>query len=54
MLKQKSQSKVYNIVAPIHPSKEEVINAQKGLSYSGARYQRQNHFARKADSRIGF
>lgn len=37
MLEQKSQSKVYNIVAPIHPSKEEVINAQKGLSYSGER-----------------
>ena len=37
MLKQKFQSKVYNIVAPIHPSKEEVINAQKGLYYSGGR-----------------
>ena len=37
MLAQKSRSKVYNIVAPIHPSKEEVINAQKGLSYSGER-----------------
>ncbi|WP_333851969.1 hypothetical protein [Epilithonimonas sp.] len=37
MLEQKSQSKVYNIVAPIHPSKEEVINAQKGLPYSGER-----------------
>lgn len=37
MLEQQSQSKVYNIVAPIHPSKEEVINAQKGLSYSGER-----------------
>lgn len=37
MLAQQSQSKVYNIVAPIHPSKEEVINAQKGLSYSGER-----------------
>lgn len=37
ILAQKSQSKVYNIVAPIHPSKEEVINAQKGLLYSGER-----------------
>lgn len=37
MLAQKSRSKVYNIVAPIHPSKEEVINAQKRLSYSGER-----------------
>ncbi len=37
MLEQKSRSKVYNIVAPIHPSKEEVINAQKGLPYSGER-----------------
>jgi len=37
MLEQQSQSKVYNIVAPIHPSKEEVINAQKGLSYYGER-----------------
>lgn len=37
MLDQQSQSKVYNIVAPIHPSKEEVINAQKGLPYSGER-----------------
>lgn len=37
MLENQSQSKVYNIVAPIHPNKEEVINAQKGLSYSGER-----------------
>ncbi|WP_409516670.1 NAD(P)-binding domain-containing protein [Epilithonimonas sp.] len=37
MLEQKSQSKVFNIVAPIHPSKEEVINAQKGLPNSGER-----------------
>lgn len=37
MLSQKSRSKVYNIVAPIHPSKEEVINAQKRLPYSGER-----------------
>lgn len=37
MLNNQSQSKVYNVVAPIHPNKEEVINAQKGLSYSGER-----------------
>lgn len=37
MLKNNSQSKVYNIVAPIHPNKEEVINAQKGIPYSGER-----------------
>ncbi len=37
MLNNNSQSKVYNIVAPIHPNKEEVINAQKGLPYSGER-----------------
>ena len=37
MLENNSQSKVYNIVAPIHPNKEEVINAQKGLPYSGER-----------------
>ncbi len=37
MLEQKSRSKVYNIVALNHPSKEEVINAQKGLPYSGER-----------------
>lgn len=37
MLDNKSKSKVYNIVAPIHPNKEEVINAQKGFSYSGER-----------------
>ncbi len=37
MLENQSQSKVYNIVAPIHPNKEEVINAQKGLPYSGER-----------------
>lgn len=32
-----SRSKVYNVVAPIHPNKEEVINAQKGLPYDGER-----------------
>lgn len=35
MLDNKSESKVYNVVAPIHPNKEEVINAQKNLPYSG-------------------
>ncbi|MNY80925.1 hypothetical protein D3C86_2222160 [compost metagenome] len=28
---------MYNVVAPIHPNKEEVINAQKDLPYSGER-----------------
>lgn len=37
MLDNQSESKVYNVVAPIHPNKEEVINAQKDLSYSGER-----------------
>ncbi|WDF46269.1 hypothetical protein PQ459_15325 [Chryseobacterium sp. KACC 21268] len=37
MLDNQSQSKVYNIVAPIHPNKEEVINAQKDLPYNGER-----------------
>ncbi|MCX8533977.1 NAD(P)-binding domain-containing protein [Chryseobacterium luquanense] len=37
MLDNKSESKVYNVVAPIHPNKEEVINAQKGLPYDGER-----------------
>lgn len=37
MLNNQSQSKVYNIVTPIHPNKEEVINAQKGLPYNGER-----------------
>lgn len=37
MLNNQSQSKVYNIVAPVHPNKEEVINAQKGLSFEGER-----------------
>lgn len=37
MLENESQSKVYNVVAPIHPNKEEVINAQKGLPYFGER-----------------
>ncbi|WBV61178.1 hypothetical protein PFY12_03430 [Chryseobacterium camelliae] len=37
MLDQQSQGKVYNLVAPVHPNKEEVINAQKDLPYSGER-----------------
>lgn len=37
MLDNQSQSKVYNIVAPIHPNKEEVINTQKDLPYKGER-----------------
>jgi nucleoside-diphosphate-sugar epimerase len=37
MLDHQSQSKVYNVVAPIHPNKEEVINAQKDLPYDGER-----------------
>ncbi|WP_284460327.1 NAD-binding protein [Chryseobacterium sp.] len=37
MLKNQSQSKVYNVVAPVHPNKEEIINAQKDLPYSGDR-----------------
>ncbi|WP_159478620.1 NAD(P)-binding domain-containing protein [Chryseobacterium sp. 18068] len=37
MLDNHSESKVYNVVAPIHPNKEEVINAQKDLPYEGTR-----------------
>ncbi len=37
MLDNHSESKVYNVVAPIHPNKDEVINAQKDLPYSGER-----------------
>ncbi|UHO39794.1 hypothetical protein H5J24_06995 [Chryseobacterium capnotolerans] len=37
MLKNNSQSKVYNVVASVHPNKEEIINAQKDLQYSGER-----------------
>lgn len=40
MLENKSESKVYNVVAPVHPDKEEVISAQKGLPYSGKRADR--------------
>ncbi len=37
MLEKQLHSKVYNVVAPIHPDKEEIINAQKDLPYSGER-----------------
>jgi hypothetical protein len=37
MIQNQSESKVYNVVAPIHPNKEEVINAQKDLPYHGER-----------------
>jgi len=37
MLNNQSQSKIYNVVAPVHPNKEEIINAQKDLPYSGDR-----------------
>ncbi|MCS3532185.1 NAD(P)-binding domain-containing protein [Chryseobacterium sp. JUb7] len=37
MLDHQSQGKVYNVVAPIHPNKEEIINAQKDLPYTGER-----------------
>ena len=37
MLDNQTQSKVYNVVAPVHPNKEEVINAQKDLPYAGER-----------------
>lgn len=37
MLDNQSESKVYNVVVPIHPNKEEVINAQKDLPYDGER-----------------
>lgn len=37
MLDNHSESKVYNVVAPIHPNKEEVINAQKDVPYEGTR-----------------
>lgn len=37
MLDQQLTSRVYNVVAPVHPNKEEVINAQKGLPYTGER-----------------
>lgn len=40
MLDIHSQSKVYNVVAPVHPNKEEIINAQKDLPYSGERNQK--------------
>lgn len=31
MIEQKFQSKIYNVVAPLHPTKSEVINIQKGI-----------------------
>jgi hypothetical protein len=34
MIVLESQSKIYNVVAPLHPSKSEVINAQKGIDNS--------------------
>lgn len=37
ILENQSQSKVYNVVAPLHPNKEEVINVQKNLPYKGER-----------------
>lgn len=37
MMDNHSESKVYNVVAPIHPNKEEVINAQKDVPYEGTR-----------------
>ena len=37
MLDNQSKSQVYNVVAPIHPTKEEVISAQKNLPYEGDR-----------------
>ncbi len=37
ILKNSLTSKVYNVVAPVHPDKEEVINAQKDLPYLGKR-----------------
>ena len=38
MLNNHSQSQVYNLTAPLHPSKEAVINTQKGLPYSGEEF----------------
>lgn len=37
MLDQQSEGKVYNLAAPVHPNKEEIINAQNNLPYSGER-----------------
>ncbi|MDQ1857177.1 NAD-binding protein [Chryseobacterium sp. WLY505] len=31
MIEQKSESKLYNVTAPIHPAKSQVINAQKNI-----------------------
>ncbi|HBR12548.1 MAG TPA: hypothetical protein DD740_10225 [Chryseobacterium sp.] len=38
MLNNHSQSQVYNLTAPLHPSKEAVINTQKDLPYSGEEF----------------
>ena len=37
MLDSSVESKVYNVVAPLHPSKEEVINSQKNVAFTGER-----------------
>lgn len=37
MLENQSEGKVYNVVAPVHPNKEEIINAQKDLPFTGHR-----------------
>ncbi|WP_374460246.1 NAD(P)-binding domain-containing protein [Chryseobacterium taeanense] len=37
MLDNQSKAKVYNVVAPVHPDKQEIINAQKNLPYTGER-----------------
>lgn len=37
MLDSSVESKVYNVVAPLHPSKEEVINSQKNIAFTGER-----------------
>lgn len=34
MIERSFNSKLYNVVAPLHPSKSDVINAQKNISYS--------------------
>jgi nucleoside-diphosphate-sugar epimerase len=34
MIEQQLQSKIYNVVAPLHPSKAEVINTQKNIPFS--------------------
>lgn len=34
MMEQGSEGKLYNVVAPLHPTKAEVINSQKNIPYS--------------------